>query len=191
MIGLRDVRVEDNERILRWRNSPNVAKFMFTDRLISPEEHERWFKKMLGDTDSRYWIIVCDNEDVGLVNVCNIDRTNSRCHWAFYVADPNVRGRGVGSFAGYSILRFVFDELKLNRLCGEVLATNESVLRMHENFGFRQEGILREHVQKQGIPVDVVCVAMLRREWVSVRPEVETRLRNRGLLQQTEGSCDC
>ena len=183
MVHLRDVQPEDKEKIREWRNLPEIARYMYTDHYITPEEHERWFQRIMSDPSYRYWIIVCDGVDVGLVNIYNLDQRNQRCYWAFYVADPNVRGKGVGSFVEYSILHYVFDELGLNKLCCEVLAFNEAVTNMHKSFGFQQEGLYREHIIKGGEPFDVVALAMLRKEWESRKPEMEERLRMKGLLQ--------
>lgn len=155
---------------------------MYTDHQITPEEHERWFQKILTDPTRHYWIIVCDGQDVGLVNTYNLDQRNLRCYWAFYVASLDVREKGVGSFIEYSILHYVFDELKLNKLCCEVLTSNKAVTNMHKSFGFQQEGLFREHVVKGGVPVDIVCLAILRREWEILKPDIENRLRQKGLL---------
>jgi UDP-4-amino-4,6-dideoxy-N-acetyl-beta-L-altrosamine N-acetyltransferase len=127
-------------------------------------------------------MITCDQEEVGLVNLYAIDQSSRRCHWAFYVASPNVRGKGVGSFTEYSILRYVFDELNFNRLCCEVLSFNEPIVNMHKSFGFVQEGYFREHVIKGGRPMDVVSLAMLREEWNVRKPEIEKRMRRKGFL---------
>lgn len=182
MTTLRDVRPDDKDRILGWRNLPDVSRYMYTDHLITAEEHEKWFQAAQNDTTRRCWIIVCDGQDVGLANVYQLDRRNLRCYWAFYVASPDVRGKGVGSVVEYLVLRGVFDEMKLNKLCCEVLASNEAVIDMHKSFGFRQEGLFREHVIKGEVPADIVCLAMLRSEWVSLRSGIERRLLQRGLL---------
>ena len=182
MHTLRGVRPEDKDMIRQWRNLSEVARYMYTDHHITPEEHERWFQRILRDPTCRYWIIVCDRQDVGLVNIYDLDQRNKRCYWAFYIASPDVRGKGVGSFVEYSILRYVFDEIGLNKLCCEVLAFNEVVTNMHKRFGFKQEGRFREHVVKNGVPTDIVCLAMLRREWESLRPDFESRLQKKGLL---------
>ena len=182
MIHLRDVQPEDKDKIREWRNLPEVARYMYTDHCITPEEHERWFQRIINDASCRYWIIVCDGIDVGLANIYNLDRRNQRCYWAFYVAAPNVRGKGVGSFVEYSVLHYVFDELGLNKLCCEVLDFNETVVNMHKSFGFQQEGLYREHIIKGGRPFDVVALAMLRKEWESQKPEIEERLRKKGVL---------
>lgn len=182
MTSLRDVRLDDREMIREWRNLPKVADYMYTDHVISPEEHAAWFARVLNDPAYKYWIIVCDGEDVGLANLCAIDRVNRRCYWGFYVVGPTVRGKGVGSYVEYMILNYVFDELKLEKLCGEVLSFNRDVVEMHRRFGFVQEGLFRKHILKQGVFNDVVCIAILKEEWEAMRPEVEQKLRAKGIL---------
>lgn len=182
MIGLRPVRPEDKEMIRTWRNLPEVARYMYTDHHITTEEHEKWFRGLSRDPSRRYWIITLDGEDVGLVNLYNITPEFKRAHWAFYLASPSVRGKGVGSFVEYSVMKHVFEEMGFNKLCCEVLGFNEAVVRMHESFGFVQEGHFREHVMKGADPMDVVAMAILRGEWQAKRPEIEERLATKGLL---------
>lgn len=182
MISLRDLRPEDEPLLLRWRNLPEVAAYMFTDHEIGPADHAAWFGAIPGDATRRYWIIALDGEDVGLINLYDLDMANSRCFWAFYLASPSVRGRGVGSCAWYLVLRHVFDELRLNKLSSEVLGFNEPVLALHGRFGFQREGLFRQHVVKSGEPTDVVRFALLRPEWERARPGIEARLRSKGLL---------
>ncbi len=182
MIALRNVSPDDKEMIRKWRNLPEVSKYMYTDHYITPEEHEKWFQGIFTDYTRRYWVITYDHEDVGLVNLYDIDNRHKRCYWAYYLADSNVRGKGVGSFVEYLILGHVFDELKFDKLCGEVLAFNQSVIDLHKSFGFNQEGYFRQHVIKGDRPMDVVSLAILRKEWESKKPEIEERLRRKGLL---------
>jgi hypothetical protein len=181
MFNLRDLSLADKDMIRSWRNHEEVAKYMYTDHEISVAEHEAWFKKVLADPSCRYWVIQYGGGDSGLLSISQIDWHNSRCYWAFYV-NPEARVRGLGSFAEYSVLRYVFEELKLNRLCGEVLNFNQAVLNMHKKFGFVQEGILRQHVLKHGQWHDVVCVGMLRQEWEAMKLEIEERLRSKQII---------
>lgn len=182
MINLRDVRSDDKEKILHWRNLPEVAKYMYSDHIITPEEHERWFSGIFDDPNRKYWIITLEQEDVGLVNIYDLDRHNKRCYWAFYLASSRVRGRGVGSFVEYSILQYVFEDLALNKLCCEVLGFNEPVVNMHKRFGFVQEGVYRQHIFKSGSFMDVIALAILAEEWEVKRSEIEEKLRAKGIL---------
>ena len=182
MIFLRDIAPDDQEKILQWRNHLEVRKFMYTDHEITPEEHRAWFSRILHDSSCKYWVIVCDGEEVGLAYIFNIDNRNRRCYWGFYVIGSNVRGRGVGSFAEFFVLRFVFEDLRLQKLCGEVLEFNQAVLNMHRKFGFVQEGLLRKHVLKGDSFVNVVCISILRDEWDATKNEIELRLKAKGIL---------
>ena len=182
LVELREIEFKDKDKLREWRNIPEISKYMYSDQLITVEEHEKWFNKIINDKSTKYWIIVCDKEDVGLVNLYDIDNQNSRCYWAFYISSPNVRGKGVGSFVEYSVLNYVFDELDLNKLCCEVLGFNEPVLRMHKKFGFKEEGLFREHIIKNNKPHNVYCLAILRNEWNEIKPEIVKRLKKVNII---------
>lgn len=183
MTSLREIRPGDRDQMLQWRNLPSVREYMHTDHIISPEEHAAWFSRIQKDPTSKYWIIVCDGEDVGVVNLSGIEPLHRRCYWGFYLASPNLRGKGVGSYVEYTILNYVFDVLHLEKLCGEVLSFNENVLAMHRGFGFVQEGVLRKHIFKSGKSYDVVTIGILQEEWDARRPEQELKLRAKGIIE--------
>jgi UDP-4-amino-4,6-dideoxy-N-acetyl-beta-L-altrosamine N-acetyltransferase len=182
MTSIRDVCPDDMETILEWRNLPKVADFMFTDHVITMGEHANWFSRVLKDPTCKYWIIVCDGEDVGVANLYGIDRINRRCYWGFYVGSPNVRGKSVGSQVEYAVLNYVFDELGCAKLCCENLSFNRGVIEMHRRFGFVEEGVLRKHIWKRGVFHDVVCLGLLKEEWDALRPRFERLLRPKSTL---------
>ncbi len=175
-IELRDVQPNDKERMRNWRNQPDVAKYLFTDHEISIEEHERWFNRISNDPAVKYWIIVVNDKDVGVVYLYNIDKRHKRCYWAFYIAEEDVRGRGVGSTVEYKILSYAFDKLKMDKIYCEVLAYNEPALRVYKKFGFREEGYFKKHILKGGKREDIYCLAILRDEWEKNKGIIEKQL---------------
>lgn len=132
-------------------------------------------------SDRFYWIIEVENEAVGLANVTDIDEDYSRCDWAYYLASPTTRNRGVGACVEYLILRFVFDALRLNKLWCEVFRENARVWALHESFGFRREAELRDHVRKDGAFRDVVGLGLLKSDWPEVKARAESRFEAKGL----------
>jgi RimJ/RimL family protein N-acetyltransferase len=56
------------------------------------------------------------------------------------------------------------------------------VVEIHRRFGFVQEGLFRKHIWKQGTFNDVVCLAILKGEWETLRPKLEQKLREKGVL---------
>lgn len=177
---LRPVAAHDRERLRDWRNLPDVSRYMFTDHIISAEEHARWFERMLVDPTVRYWVIEVDGAEVGVACLTSIDPKHRRCSWGFYIAAAEARGRATGRFAGYTLLRHAFEDLGLNRVACEALEWNERALAMYRALGFRDEGRLRQHVLKAGRLCDVVQLSMLAQEWAAQRPAVEADLRGRG-----------
>ena len=175
-VRLRRLARSDGERVLAWRNSPQVAAYMYGDHLIGEVEHARWLEAALTRSDRLYWIVELDGAPVGLANLVRIDAAAGRCDWAFYLADPAARGRGAGAAVEYLVLGHVFETLALNKLWCEVLAGNTAVIRLHERFGLTREALFRDHVRKDGAFHDVVGLGLLRREWAAVKAAAGVQL---------------
>jgi UDP-4-amino-4,6-dideoxy-N-acetyl-beta-L-altrosamine N-acetyltransferase len=184
-ITLRPVTAEDRERLLVWRNSPQVAAYMYSDHPITAAEHARWFAGVAADQRRDYRIIEVDGTPAGLANFYDIDRDQGRAAWAFYLAEPTLRGRGAGGYVEFVMIERAFGEpsgggLGLRKLWCEVLASNEAVWKLHQKFGFQIEARLRAHVIKGGAQQDVIGLGLLREDWAQARPGVLATLRRAG-----------
>ena len=166
----------DLELIRQWRNSPEVGQYMYTDAEISVDQQKAWYDKIWSEENSRYWLIEYKKKKLGLVYLIDIDLFHSKCFWGFYLGDTSIRGKGIGGKVEYNVLKYVFEELKLNKLCGEVLSFNKKVIKMHEKFGFKQEGLLRDHVRKNGTFMDVVTIGLLQSEWKTLKDDLSKRV---------------
>ena len=180
-VRLRDLEAGDSARILAWRNLPEIRRWMYTDHVIAQAEHDRWFAGIMTDPTRRYWIIELDGRPVGLANLADIVASARRATWAYYLADPAVRGRGVGAFTEFFVIEHVFGVLGLNKLWCEVLLENEGVWKLHESFGFVREALFRQHVFKDGRFQDVVGLGLLAADWARVRDSSREKLLAKGL----------
>lgn len=176
ILTFRDVQDADSANLLAWRNKPEVRQNMYTSRIIKDDEHRDWIAALKTDRSRRYWIIVWSGQDAGLVNFYNISTDHSRAHWAFYLADVSLQGRGIGAFIEFAILDYGFRHMSLNKLCCEVLDFNSAVLKLHKRFGFREEGIFRQHIHRENRFYDVHCLAILQDEWDHTRQDLFPKL---------------
>jgi UDP-4-amino-4,6-dideoxy-N-acetyl-beta-L-altrosamine N-acetyltransferase len=181
-VTLRPLRPDDRDRLLAWRNSPDVAAYMYSDHAISPEEHARWFAGAADDARRDYRIIQIDGAPAGLANFYDIDRTQGRAAWAYYLAEPAARGKGAGGYVEFLMIERAFGELGVRKLWCEVLASNEAVWTMHQKFGFQIEARLREHVIKGGAPQAVIGLGLLKPDWDAARPAIVKRLERLGFV---------
>ena len=92
------------------------------------------------------FVVLADNVVSGVVFVNAIDRLHRKADWAFYL-DKNVRG---GLFE------------KLN--C-KVIATHETVVKLHKKFGFEEEGFRRENIVKDENRIGVFFLGLTRSGW--------------------------
>jgi UDP-4-amino-4,6-dideoxy-N-acetyl-beta-L-altrosamine N-acetyltransferase len=181
-IALRPLRPDDQDRLLAWRNSPEVAAYMYSDHVISPEEHARWFAGAARDDRRDYRVIEIDQTPAGLANFYDIDRAQGRAAWAYYLAEPAARGRGAGGYVEFLMIERAFGELGLRKLWCEVLASNETVWRLHQKFGFHIEATLRAHVVKGAVAQDVIGLGLLKSDWDAARPAIVERMRRLGFV---------
>jgi UDP-4-amino-4,6-dideoxy-N-acetyl-beta-L-altrosamine N-acetyltransferase len=178
-ITLVELNSEHLEMVRNWRNLEEVNKYMYTTVQVTEEGQKKWFEKIKNDPSSRYWIIEYDSKPLGLASITNIDKLFDSCTWAFYLGDSSVRGAGIGSKVEYNIIQYVFETLKLNKLNCTVFTFNESVIKMHEGFGFRREALFRQHVLKDNVYLDVAGLALLKNEWATLKEYMYNKIYNR------------
>ncbi|MFW9988900.1 MAG: UDP-4-amino-4,6-dideoxy-N-acetyl-beta-L-altrosamine N-acetyltransferase [Candidatus Odinarchaeota archaeon] len=167
---LKDIHLE---MVRNWRNTDEVSKYMYTDHYISKDEHLSWFNRVKKDPTKIYWMIEVNGAYVGVVNLYDISTLNKRCYWAYYIADPTVRGKGLGRIIELNILNYVFEELELNKLCCEVLSFNEIVVKIHQKYGSKIEGKFRQHIFKNGKFYDIFCMGILKEDWINLKEQFE------------------
>jgi UDP-4-amino-4,6-dideoxy-N-acetyl-beta-L-altrosamine N-acetyltransferase len=168
---LRRLRETDLETVRLWRTSPEVTRYMYSDPEITPEDQRRWFERIEQSPSDRVWIIELleGPKPVGVLSLSAIDRDHGRCAWAYYLGDTGVRGAGLARSLELNVYAYVFETLGLNKLWCEVLAFNDRVVALHEKFGSRVEGVLRQHIRKHGEWHDVVRMAVLADDWPAIR----------------------
>ena len=189
MITLRPFVDTDLDLVLTWRNAPEIASYMYGDRVITTDEHTRWFASLPGDLTKQYWMICQDETDVGVAYVYDIDSHNSRASWGFYIAVKTARGHGTGYFVEVMVLAFAFDYLNLNKLCCEIFSKNKAVWSMHEKCGFQNEGIFQDHIFKDDVFHDVIVMGISHEGWQEVRGIHLKRLDRRGHIMPDFSNC--
>lgn len=163
--NLRPVERGDLEKLLQWRNSDRIRMNMYTDHIISMDEHISWFEKSQNQNVNVHLVFEVDKKPVGLVYFKDIDENNGRSNWGFYIGETN-HPRGSGTALGVLGLQYAFTKLNLRKVCGEAFAFNEASIKFHKKLGFVEEGRLVKHILKHGAYKDIVLFAMFREVWV-------------------------
>lgn len=154
----------DLERVLAWRNHPEVRRYMYTQHEITLDEHQRWFERTLVDPKKHLLVFEVNQQPLGFVNFN--EAVNGRiADWGFYAAPDAPKGSG--RQLGRAAISHAFTQLQLHKVCGQALAYNERSIQFHQSLGFQQEGILRDQHFDGKCHHHIICFGLLCHEWLS------------------------
>ncbi|NML86970.1 UDP-4-amino-4,6-dideoxy-N-acetyl-beta-L-altrosamine N-acetyltransferase [Polaromonas sp.] len=152
----------DLERVLAWRNHPDVRRNMYTQHEITLDEHQRWFERTLPDPKKHLLIFEENHQPLGFVNFNEVGN-GGLADWGFYAAPDAPKGSG--RQLGRAALNHAFSQLKLHKVCGQALAYNHRSIQFHQSLGFQQEGNLRDQHFDGECYHHVICFGLLCHEW--------------------------
>lgn len=163
---IRPMERNDADDVVRLRNDPAVLPQLFCDKPLDREGHLRWFERMQKDGTRHEFMIVerATGRSIGVTGLNHLDRQHRRAEYGIVIGEAEARGKGLAFEASRLLLDYAFNKLGLHRVYLHAFIDNEPALRLYRKIGFTQEGILRQHVCKNGQHRDVVVMAMLQGE---------------------------
>lgn len=163
---LRAIEKEDMEFLRTMINDPqmeqNVVGWSFP---VSKYEQEKWFENQVQNKNNIRYIVEVEENKIGLATITNIDWKNRKaCHGIKLYSD-GVRCKGYGTDTVMTIMKYVFEELQLNKLYSTILEYNEASLSLYKKCGWSIDGVLRESTFKENRYVNELAVSILKKDY--------------------------
>lgn len=168
-ITLRAITQKDLEKIMHWRMDPDITRYMNTDPKLTLEGQKKWFSSMQKNPDVRYWLIMVDGEDAGVINLTGLTDPSGSVGWAYYVGEKRLRSMKTALALEMNLYDYVFDVLHKKRLVGDIFTLNKGVIQLHLLCGSQILEEKKNHVTKNGISYDVTFMAMTAERWQEIR----------------------
>jgi [ribosomal protein S5]-alanine N-acetyltransferase len=117
------------------------------------DETRRYLQKLVDrvgkevyDRKFMYWFIrtIEDNKIIGSIGLVDIDVYRGAAQWG-YAISPHYWGQGYILEAQLLVIKYFFEELKMNRLWGITPVDNYPTISSIFSAGFQKEGILRDY----------------------------------------------
>jgi RimJ/RimL family protein N-acetyltransferase len=160
MIVFRRLQRGDLAFLLEVRNQSR--DMLHDNSVFTLEQAQVWF-----DTQQpRFYLATQDARPVGYFRTSNWDEANSHAYVGFDL-HPDFRGKGLAQSAYRVFLTYLFTECGLNKVSMEVLEHNHPARRLYERIGFKQEGVKREEIHRNGRYIDSIMLSMLKSEFHS------------------------
>jgi RimJ/RimL family protein N-acetyltransferase len=165
-LDLRVATEDDLSFVTKWRNHPDVRRWMPRSRPETPEDTEEFYDDFVkGEDDSGVSLLVCEgDEPLGLVSVFLVDTDSRRARLGAWLK-PDAQSEGYGTEAASLLVEYAFEERALRKLVANARADNEPSRGTLEKLGFTQEGRQRDHYYIDGEYVDRVIYGLFADEW--------------------------
>jgi RimJ/RimL family protein N-acetyltransferase len=146
-----------------WRNTLYIP-YPYTEAEADAWIEERVAHRHEQPMETTFALRTDEGTLIGVVGADDLDvGTTHRANLGYWLAKP-YWGRGLMTRAARRYVRYAFTRLEVVRLTAEVFHWNEASARVLEKVGFRQEGRLRKHREKDGALVDVLYYGLLRED---------------------------
>jgi RimJ/RimL family protein N-acetyltransferase len=143
-------------RMVSLRSAKSISDFFEKENKDpSPEEHAFTIRAL---EDQRLL------GDIGLYVINNW--TSRDAFVGIGIGNRDDWGKGYGSDAMKTILRFAFHEINLRRVTLSVFEYNPRAIRSYEKTGFQHEGRLRGALLRDGKRWDMLYMGILREDWM-------------------------
>lgn len=165
-VVLRAMEKEDCELVREMFNDPEIENLVIGWSFpLSKYSQERWFEQHYNDSDFRFIIETKEDGAVGVATLTNIDWKNRMAEHGIKLANRANRHKGIGTDTVMAIMRYAFDELGLNRLNGSWFSENIPSKTMYMKCGWKEEGIRRKYIYKNGNYRDLVETGILAEDY--------------------------
>lgn len=159
---------QDEDDIIKWRNNKNAINNFFGFKGLTITEHRLWYDKYSKD-DTRIEFIIGKKEDskkIGTIGLSSIDYKNQKAEYGILIGEAQEYGKGFAREASIAVIGYAFSELNLRKIKLSSFLDNLSALNLYNRLGFKEEGILRQEIFKNGFFKDVLLMALLKEDWI-------------------------
>lgn len=138
-------------------------------------DFQPWLEKAAASSDPLFFAVIdaATNEIGGRQALMRIDTANGVAEIGSIYWGPKIARTRLATEAFYLFARHIFDDLGYRRFEWKCNNRNEPSKRAALRFGFRFEGIFRQHMVVKGENRDTAWFAIVDHEWPAIRHALE------------------
>lgn len=167
-VYLRALELEDYNISVKWRMDEETWELLYGPRYyVSPEYEKKWIEgAIFSQKDIR--LAVClkkENKLIGFINLMGVDMIYRNAELSVWIGDKECRNKAYGMQACLLIMQFGFYERGLERISARALESHKVTRKGLLFMGFKEEGLLRNAVYKNGRFQNTIIYSILSSEF--------------------------
>ncbi len=163
IVTLRAITKTDLQMIVDMFNDSDIENVVVGWAFpLSYDQQLNWFEKNMNDQKNlRFVIETIEDGAVGIATLTNIDWKNRTATHGIKLINNEIRKKGIGTDAVMAIEKYAFKELGLHRLESSRFDDNIPSKKLFNKCGWKEEGIKRSCIFKNGLWRDLVIIGIL------------------------------
>lgn len=168
-IFLRGLEKEDlRGNMFNWANDQEVTYYMYLG--LKPNSAEVMEKEyddlMASDKDVAFAMIDKKSKShIGNAGLYTINWLYRSAEYRVIIGEKSYWNKGYGSEVARLVLDYGFNKLNLNKIWLGVNAENKGAVASYKKSGFKEEGVLRDEIYRNGRYYDAIRMSILRSEF--------------------------
>lgn len=130
---------KDIEMVRRYRNSPDIRRFMHFREHITKKMQRQWYQR-IDNYSNYYFIIIYDNKKIGLINIKNIDWENNTSESGLFLWDLDYVDTPAPLLASLVLSEFGIGFLQGVKCFIRILIDNRKAIDFNKSIGFEPIG---------------------------------------------------
>lgn len=168
-VYLRALEPEDYKQSIKWRNDDEIWSTLVGPKyFVSSAYEKKWVEDSISNSQRNLKLAIClkeNDEYIGNIYLDDIDYRNKNANYGIMIGEKAYWGKGIAKEAITLILHYAFMDLGLVRIQGIYLVTNMASINACKRCGFKEEGVLRKAVFKNGQYQDLKIMSIIREDF--------------------------
>lgn len=152
---------------VRWLQQNDIRRLFGLTTAVTESSHRAWLAEQ---ADLYLWAMYSGDADYIGNTSLRVNARHRQGVFEIYIGNSASRRKGAGGSALQAVLAFAFTRIDLHRVSLYTLPGNPAAESLYKRAGFRQEGILRDCLYKDGAFLSQKAWSILAPEWVPVSP---------------------
>lgn len=163
-VCLRAYKEEDIPKAAAFVNDKELKKLLVTNVPFPMTiwEEADWVKSQKSSRSGEYNFAIEDLETKQYIGGCGINEVNWLTRVAvvgIMIGDKNYWGKGYGTDAMKVLMKFIFEEMNMNKIRLGTFSFNERAIKSYKKCGFEIEGVLKNEIFKEGKYYDEIIMS--------------------------------
>ena len=165
---LKKLSMKDIDDYIEWKSQEIYHKYL-PSKVKTKDEYKNVLEKIVKGYDDKQnpsliWGVFFNNKLIGTVSIEDWNKTHKWCEIGWGL-NPKFQKQGFAYESIRCLIKYIFEELQMNRISIVIWDGNESSKNLAKKLGFVQEGIERKARYKNNKFIDLYCYGLLKEEW--------------------------